>query len=62
MGWELVQEGGLLETGEKGTVVLSYHLFLRDYGIQNGDLLHAVVRTACTCCVPIRLTHVEWHV
>jgi len=44
MGWELIQEEGLLETGGVGTVVLSYHLFLHDYGIQSGDILHAVVR------------------
>jgi hypothetical protein len=44
MGWELVQEEGLLEGGSVGTVVLSYHLFLHDYGIEHGDILHAVVR------------------
>lgn len=33
-GWELVFNGS----------VLSYHLFLRDYGINNGDTLHAVIR------------------
>jgi curved DNA-binding protein CbpA len=44
MGWELVQEAGLLEGGSRGNVVLSYHLFLHDYGIQHGDILHAVVR------------------
>ena len=44
MGWELVQEEGLLEGGSLGTVVLSYHLFLHDYGIEHGDILYAVVR------------------
>ena len=44
MGWELVFEAGLLENGDVGKVVLSYHLFLHDYGIKHGDILHAVVR------------------
>ncbi len=44
MGWELMQEEGLLQGGSIGNVVLSYHLFLHDYGIQHGDILHAVVR------------------
>ena len=44
MGWELVQEEGELEGGGLGTVVLSYHLFLHDFGIEHGDILHAVVR------------------
>lgn len=34
LGWELVFRGS----------ALSYHLFLHDYGIRHGDLLHAVVR------------------
>lgn len=38
-GWELVVQGG-----GKGSTVLSYHLFLHAYGIQNNDVIHAVVR------------------
>ena len=43
-GWELVQEDGALEGGGTGSVVLSYHMFLMDYEIEHGDVLHAVVR------------------
>jgi hypothetical protein len=35
-GWELVTDGD-------GSI-LSYHLFLSSYGIQDGDIIHAVVR------------------
>ena len=35
LGWELVhRDGG----------AMSYHLFLRDYDVQHGEILHAVVR------------------
>ena len=43
VGWELVRDDGSSGGGE-GEVALSYHLFLSDYGIRHGDLLHAVVR------------------
>ena len=43
-GWELVQADGALAGGGTGSVVLSYHMFLIDYEITHGDVLHAVVR------------------
>ena len=51
LGWELVYSGthGNCDVGDnmmdgKDGYVLSYHLFLHNYGIQEGDILHAVVR------------------
>ena len=53
LGWELVHCGneptdcasGDNDRNNGGDVsILSYHLFLHSYGIQEGDILHAVVR------------------
>jgi hypothetical protein len=44
VGWELVQEEGEHEDGTVGMLALSYHLFLHNYGVHDGDVLYAVVR------------------
>lgn len=47
LGWELLCTNNYNSTDAKSTIaqsVLSYHLFLESYGINDGDMLHAVVR------------------
>ena len=43
LGWELIY-GNNHNTDANSHSVLSYHLFLESYGVNNGDILHAVVR------------------
>lgn len=43
LGWELIY-GNNHDTDANSHSVLSYHLFLESYGVNNGDILHAVVR------------------
>lgn len=47
LGWELIcrnNNSSDAESANNTQRVLSYHLFLESYGINDGDILHAVVR------------------
>lgn len=47
LGWELIYKNNVFDTdsnSDNAHSVLSYHLFLESYGVNDGDILHAVVR------------------
>ena len=46
LGWELIYRSNYSTNSESENAhsVLSYHLFLESYGVNDGDILHAVVR------------------
>lgn len=44
LGWELIYRSNYDTDSDRAHSVLSYHLFLESYEVNDGDILHAVVR------------------
>ncbi len=44
LGWELIYRSNYATDSDSAHTVLSYHLFLESYEVNDGDILHAVVR------------------